>query len=672
MCGGGHGGAGSGRSGVVAGADPLGPFVRRVPRALQGRPWLRQLFALMGVMLAVMLVCPVANAQGLHAPVGCDATVRVTEALRRWVDQAGVAETVTLPDRLNRDHYIGRARVTYRIDVGPCDIERALLVPHMGAAYRVIVEGRPAARIAPGSSWWLPQPQPQALTNPRVPALYRLPASAREVSIEVDGSFFIPVGGWPVTVGPVRDVAPIHADLYRRAIDWTLSAGVMVTVVGALAMALAVVRRQRHPSLVWFTLACAAWVLRGIYSTATTVPVPGAWFETGVALAVFMLALPLAIATLHLLGRWSRLWRRLAVTTMLLVVLLLAIGLWLPSLEANCRTLVYLGMLLWMVVQCVMAWRHRAVIGRRRGWLIVGGYMALLAGACHDFVLVQGGLPIRDDTMSMLVWGYLLLLVAMAVVGADHVMHALTLTRDLNQTLEQRVAERSAALSASYEQRQAEQILLERERARREERERIVREMHDGIGGQLMTALRGVERGAFTPQRLAGLLQDSLDDLRLIIDATSADTRLLPALAAWRHRWDPRLEALGIHLAWQVDDAVAGLDLRPEVVLQLMRVLQEAVINAVKHAQATVVGVQVTLVDSELLLQVRDDGVGMPGRLGDDETYYAPGRQGLRSMRARAQAIGATIGWQALPSGGTCVVLRRSLEPSGPLAGRVV
>ncbi|MCK6423971.1 MAG: ATP-binding protein [Burkholderiaceae bacterium] len=599
----------------------------------------------------------------------CTQLQRMTQAQRLWQD-ATVAEPVTLPDHLPRDRFSGRSRAHYLFAPPQCARELGLLVPHMGAAYRVLADGQRVQRIAPADTGWQPDPGEHAATNPRVPALYRLPPGTREVRILLEGSLFIPVGSWAPTVGPIEETAQRQAQLYRRSIEWTQSAGLVVTVVGTIALMLALVRRQRHPGLAWFTLACAAWVGRGVYSTATTLPLPAPLFESGVALLVFLLALPLAIATLHLLGRWNRFWQGLALATLLLVLGLLGLGLWRPELEVTCRTLVYQAMLLWMLTQCVMTLRHRQVIGQWRGWLLVAGYAVLLAGACRDFLLVQGVFDVQDDMQSLLVWGYLVLLMAMAVVGADHVMQALTLARDLNQVLEQRVAERSAALARSYEQQQQDRIGQARERARAEERERIVREMHDGIGGQLMTALRGVERGALSQQRLADLLQESLDDLRLIIDASAADTRLLPALASWRYRWDPRLEALGIELIWQVDEGVGGLDLPADLVLQLMRILQEAVTNTVKHARASQVAVQVELPAGRLQLRVADNGRGWPeGAQADVQVDAAQGRLGLRSMRSRASAIGASIVWQERDCGGIQVALVLPLPCAVPRQG---
>lgn len=229
----------------------------------------------------------------------------------------------------------------------------------------------------------------------------------------------------------------------------------------------------------------------------------------------------------------------------------------------------------------------------------------------------------------------------------------------LNAQLEQRVEDSRRDLDRQYQARRQ----LEREQAAAQERERIVREMHDGIGGQLMTALRGVERGVFDRDKVTELLQESLDDLRLIIDASAATSQLLPALAGWRNRWDPRLEALGIELRWDVDPLLGEPVLTPTEVLQLMRILQEAVINTVKHARARTVHVQVLQrPDGALYFGITDDGRGLEAGGG-----RATGH-GMRSMQARARAIGAQWSAGPAPGGGTCVVVLLRAA-SGRLSG---
>jgi signal transduction histidine kinase len=286
--------------------------------------------------------------------------------------------------------------------------------------------------------------------------------------------------------------------------------------------------------------------------------------------------------------------------------------------------------------------------------------LVLVAGL-HDVVLTM---PVSWSSMELVrqlqAWRFYLTPFGAPVASlflAAHLARRFVATlaqfEALNAELEQRVEDSRRALSLHYEARRR----LELDQAATQERERIVREMHDGIGGQLMTALRGVERGAFSQDKVAELLQESLDDLRLIIDASAATRQLLPALAGWRSRWDPRLEALGIELRWRVDESVGEQTLTPTVVLQLMRILQEAVINTVKHARADTVHVDARVQDGQLHLDVVDNGCGLPA--GGD--LPGAGRHGLRSMQARAQAIGAMWSIGPAEGGGTAVRVRLQL-----------
>lgn len=284
--------------------------------------------------------------------------------------------------------------------------------------------------------------------------------------------------------------------------------------------------------------------------------------------------------------------------------------------------------------------------------LAVACAMVLLAGL-HDVVLTM---PVSWSSPGLVqqlqAWRFYLTpfgapLASLYLAGhlARRFVATLAQFEALNAQLEQRVDDSRRALDRHYEARRE----LEREQAATQERERIVREMHDGIGGQLMTALRGVERGVFDGDKVAELLQESLDDLRLIIDASAATHHLMPALAGWRSRWDPRLEALGIELQWDIDAALSDLTFTPTEVLQLMRILQEAVINTVKHAQARQVRVVARAVGRGVVLNVQDDGRGWDGGA------VLPGRHGLRSMQARAEAIGAQWSLRRGDAGGTTV-----------------
>jgi signal transduction histidine kinase len=189
-------------------------------------------------------------------------------------------------------------------------------------------------------------------------------------------------------------------------------------------------------------------------------------------------------------------------------------------------------------------------------------------------------------------------------------------------------------------------------------REQLMRDMHDGLGAQLMSALRGVERGAMPREQVLQALQDSLDDLRLLMDSTDMGRELTGALAAWRSRWSPRLESLGIAMAWEVDHALDTLPLPPDTVLQIMRIVQEATVNTVKHAQAQHMILRAVLAQSPnqrtLLIEIQDDGVGLFAQA------KRPGARGLLNMVSRAQQTGAQLSVTELstPLHGTRVTLR--------------
>lgn len=185
----------------------------------------------------------------------------------------------------------------------------------------------------------------------------------------------------------------------------------------------------------------------------------------------------------------------------------------------------------------------------------------------------------------------------------------------------------------------AAQAELARERAAADERRRITQDMHDGLGLQLSAALRMAERGNVDAALLASALRACADELRLVVDASDSSTgEFLPLLANLRFRLGPKLAAIGIDLHWHMDRFPDDLVLPPGTALQILRVVQEAINNAVKHAQARNIHVETVAgtPPSALALLVRDDGAGFAPE-------SAPRGRGLSGMRERAAAAGARL-----------------------------
>ena len=178
---------------------------------------------------------------------------------------------------------------------------------------------------------------------------------------------------------------------------------------------------------------------------------------------------------------------------------------------------------------------------------------------------------------------------------------------------------------------------LERQSAIVEERQRIMRDMHDGLGAQLISTLSLVEHGDLAKEQLTAVLRECLDDLRLTIDSLeSTENDLLTVLGNFRYRLEPRLKSSGIQLDWQVKDLPKVACLTPQNVLHVLRILQEAFTNILKHARANTVKVETGVAGApgKVYVSVSDNGIGLSNE--------HPGH-GLANMRRRAQAIGGTL-----------------------------
>ena len=189
---------------------------------------------------------------------------------------------------------------------------------------------------------------------------------------------------------------------------------------------------------------------------------------------------------------------------------------------------------------------------------------------------------------------------------------------------------------------------------------RIAQDVHDGVGQSLVGAsmlssalardLAGTPH-ADEASRLQALLMRSLTQLRsfaLGLDPVDLD-RLGVGEALGRLAADARA-ALAVDV--EVDDRLRGAGLRDDVLLDVYRVAQEALTNAVRHGKAGRVRLLLECgADGDVRLEVTDDGRGLP-----DDTDTTNG-MGLRTMRARARRHGGSLTLEPHDEGGTCVRL---------------
>lgn len=204
------------------------------------------------------------------------------------------------------------------------------------------------------------------------------------------------------------------------------------------------------------------------------------------------------------------------------------------------------------------------------------------------------------------------------------------------------------------------------------ERRRIAAALHDSVGSQLVQAMVLLESKEDQAQLVQPLLEQSLLDLRLIVDSMDGqDDALSIRLARFRHRLQAVMERRGIALHWDVWDPElssephASPDLpRGQAAHQILFILQEAVSNVLQHAHAKDVWISLAPLAqgaqdkhfAQMQLSVEDNGRGLP-KDAQGHTAVAAG-MGLANMHERAREIGAQLQVVQRSGGGTQVDLR--------------
>lgn len=208
------------------------------------------------------------------------------------------------------------------------------------------------------------------------------------------------------------------------------------------------------------------------------------------------------------------------------------------------------------------------------------------------------------------------------------------------------------------------------------ERERLVREVHDGPAQVLANAIFELDYLERMTERLPaevrlGLrteiggmkaqFRSSLDGVRAMIydlrPPVLSELGLAGAIRAYVNEYESRY---GLKVLMQLDERETGLD--PQQELAVYRVMQEALQNTHKHARATTVRVEWERDGEERLLRCSDDGVGF-----DIVRAARQARSiGLLSMRERAELIGAQFDIRSTPGQGTTVTLRLAARRGTP------
>ncbi|RXN88223.1 histidine kinase [Achromobacter aloeverae] len=279
--------------------------------------------------------------------------------------------------------------------------------------------------------------------------------------------------------------------------------------------------------------------------------------------------------------------------------------------------------------------------------LAAWGPLSLLM-AWHDMAMQNYRLDIEGIYLTPYVnLGLLTLFLILAFTRYTHALESAVRARSV---LDERLAAQARELIQAHERvRNAE-----REQTLLNERQRLMSDMHDGVGSSLMSALRLVEMGK-EPVNIAQVLKECIDDLKIAIDSLeSADADLLALLGALRFRLGPRLTGAGIALRWRMSDLPPLPWLDAQSALHVLRILQEVLTNIVKHGAASEITVTTAvaqppagMVGEGVQVCVQDNGRPFT----PSTEARLPGRRGLANVRNRVSTLGAHCAWQPLQEG---------------------
>lgn len=248
---------------------------------------------------------------------------------------------------------------------------------------------------------------------------------------------------------------------------------------------------------------------------------------------------------------------------------------------------------------------------------------------------------------GLIVLAVLMALAAWVLFRQRSLRQAVADKEKINMQLEHRIETTKANLLVSENARRK----LEVANAVTQERERMMREIHDGIGSSLVAALASAERQGKQSSTAVHALKSALSDLRIAVDSLEpVEGDVATLLAGLRYRLEPDMLKSGITFDWRVEDVPELTWLDAPNALHVLRIFQEALANSLGHAQASsiMVACKAELQHGRpgIIIDLADNGKGFD--------LAAPSQgHGRKNMQDRAEALGAKLLFGSTPGKGS-------------------
>ncbi len=522
---------------------------------------------------------------------------------------------------------LGWYRFTFSLDDVPSE-RWAVYLPGLASNASVFVNGE---HVGDGGRM-----SPPVSLNSNRPLFFAIsPRTLRAGENRIDVALYAYPDSWdrlePLSVGPASLLGPRferqhfwHVDVASFSTGLILA---MLLFIGAIWLG-----SGREPVYGWFLAAASFWSIVSFNYHIRDLPLPFHDWERLVHFSIGAAAASGVLLAMRLVGierRWLERALLLGVGMAGGVILMTPVG----SVQDTVRAIHLVSFSL-LVSIVVMVGRNRRLLQQAELPIFLAGTAGFVLIAGHDLAIQFGALAM--DEPRLLPMGGPLILLAFAGCLTARFMRASQRVARINVELEERVSESERELAQSYG-RMAE---LEKDRALSRERARILREVHDGMGGKIVSSLALLETGRAPSERIAETLRDSLDDMRLLMHSLHPDAGDLDALLGLlRDRLEARLRGTGVTLEWRPADLSQSVPLSPEQCHNVGRIVEEAFTNVLKHAGARRVRVSTELAQRDgrdhVILSVSDDGLMRPPAAGDGH--------GVRNMRDRAEALGGHL-----------------------------
>ena len=291
---------------------------------------------------------------------------------------------------------------------------------------------------------------------------------------------------------------------------------------------------------------------------------------------------------------------------------------------------------------------------RRRpaDWLFSIAIWFFLGSGLHDITYLTS--YAEPDRIFLFPYGAFLLFFLAEFLTQQRYLAAVKQVESHNATLDQRLREREAELLV----KQTALVASQRQQAQMAERERLVQDIHDGIGSMLVKAMHRLRAGNMSSQSAANLVQECLDEMRIVIESLEPGALdITTLLSGMRHRFGDRLEAVGLQLAWHMDDLPELKWFDAAHALDVLRIIQEIVTNTLKHAKATSLSISATYPESTgnadkcIWITLQDNGQGF-------DPDAVPRGRGLKNIQTRVSRLNAQLEMTSTGQQGTCYALR--------------